>query len=271
VELGAQLEGFRARGLEVASVSYDSVEALRHFSTLRGLRFPLLADPRSEVIRRFGLAQDNGAAYATTFVVDAEGVVRERHTEDTILYRRTAGSLLVHAGARPEGGVETRSEHFIAWTSSSNAVVGPGQRFTLVLDLELEPGHHFYAPGVGGGYRPLTLEVDRPPRVERIDPPQFPPSRPYVFRPLNETVPVLEGRLRVLVDVTMKDTPVGWGQDHLEDPARYEPIELRAALAHQVCSDTRCYPPASLPLSFAVKLRPKDERRLPPELRHPQG
>jgi hypothetical protein len=245
------------------------VEALRHFATARGLRFPLLADPSSQVIRRFGLAQDNGAAYATTFLVDGAGVVRERHTEDTILYRRTAASLLMHAGGRPAGAVETRTDHFTLWTSSSNPVVGPGQRFTLALDFELEPGHHVYAPGVKGGYRPLRLDFKRPSRVERVDPPQFPTPQPYVFLPLDETVPVFEGRFRVLVDVTMADTPVGWAQDRLDDPAGYEPVTLAATLGYQVCSHTRCYPPGSLPLEFAVKLRPKDERRLPPELRHP--
>jgi hypothetical protein len=267
VELGAQLAGFRARGLEVAAVTYDSVEALRHFASRRGLGFPLLADPRSEVIGRFGLAQENGAAYATTFVVDASGVVRERHTEDTILYRRTAGSLLARAGAGPEGAAETRTDHFTLRAAASNPVVGPGQRFSLVVDFEVDEGHHLYAPGVEGGYRPLSLELRRPPRVETIGAAQLPPGRPYLFRPLGETVPVLEGRFRMLVDVTMQDTPVGWGQDHLDDPARYEPVALQGTLGYQVCSHTLCYQPAALPLAFAVKLRPKDERRLPPELR----
>jgi hypothetical protein len=269
VELGGQLAGLRARGLEVAAITYDSAETLRHFAATRHIPFPLLADPRSEVIRRFGLAQDNGAAYATTFLVDGQGVVRERHTEDTILFRRTAGSLLVRAGAQPGGAQETRTDHFAVSTSASDAVVGPGQRFTLVLDFAVDEGHHLYAPGVTGGYRPLRLDLETPPRVRRIDPPQFPAARPYLFRPLNETVPVFEGRFRVLVDVAMDDTPVGWGQDRLDDPARYEPVEIPAVLGYQVCSHTVCYPPASLPLRFAVKLRPKDERRMPPELRTP--
>jgi hypothetical protein len=267
VELGWQLEAFRARGLEIAAVSFDSVEALRHFAKSRDIPFPLLADPRSEVIARFGLKQDNGAAYATTFVVDARGEVRARHTEESIVFRRTGGSLLVRTGARPDGATETRTDHFALWTSVSNAVVGPGQRFTLVLDFDVEDGHHLYAPGVQGGYRPLRLDFTTPPRVQRIDAPQLPPPKPYLFRPLNETVPIFEGRFRALVDVTMKDSTVGWGQEFLNDPARYEPVELVGTLAYQVCSHTVCYPPASLPLRFEVKLRPKDEGRLPEELR----
>jgi hypothetical protein len=267
VELGSQIQAFRASGLEVAAITFDSVEALRHFAATRSIPFPLLSDARSEVIRRFGLEQDNHAAYATTFLVDAQGRVRARYTEDSILFRRTGASLLVRAGAPTEGAAETRAGHFALRTSASNAVVGPGNRFTLVLDFELEEGHHLYAPGVRGGYRPLRLEWQPHPRVRRIEAPQLPEPRPYVFRPLNETVPVFEGRFRALVDVTMEDTPVGWGQDLLEDPARYEPVEIVGTLGYQVCSHTQCYPPASLPLRFPVKLRPKDERRLPPELR----
>ena len=267
MELGGQLAAFRARGLEVAAVSFDSVEALRHFAATRSIPFPLLADPRSEVIARFGLKQDNGAAYATTFVVDAQGVVRSRHTEESIVFRRTGGSLLVRAGARPDGATETRTDHFVLWTAASNPVVGPGQRFTLVFDFEVAEGHHLYAPGVTGGYRPLRIDLTPTPRVQRIDPPLLPPPRPYLFRPLNETVPIFEGRFRALVDVTLKDANVGWGQEFLDDPARYEPLELAGTLGYQVCSHTVCYPPASLPLRFQVKLRPKDERRLPEELR----
>jgi AhpC/TSA family protein/cytochrome c biogenesis DsbD-like protein len=271
VELGGQLESFRKQGLEVAAVSYDSPEVLRHFAASRGIGFPLLADPASEVIRRFGLAQDNGAAYATTFVTDAQGVVRARYTEDSIVFRRTGGSLLVRAGLRPDGAEATRTDHFTLWTSSSNPVVGPGQRFTLVLDFEVEPDHHLYAPGVAGGYRALSVQLEPHPRVLRIDAPQFPRPRPYLYQPLNETVPIFEGRFRVTVDVTMNDTNVGWAQDRLDDPARYEPVELRGTLGYQVCSHTRCYPPATLPLRFAVKLRPKDERRAPVEMRKPRS
>jgi AhpC/TSA family protein/cytochrome c biogenesis DsbD-like protein len=270
VELGGQLEAFRKQGLEVAAISYDSPAVLRHFAASRNIGFPLLADPASEVIRRFGLAQDNGAAYATTFVTDAHGVVRARYTEDSIVFRRTGGSLLVTAGARPDGAQATRTDHFTLFTSSSNAVVGPGQRFTLVLDFEVEEGHHLYAPGVAGGYRPLSVRLEQPPRVMRIEAPRFPAPKPYVFQPLNETVPIFAGAFRVTVDVTMNDTNVGWAQDRLDDPARYEPVDLVGTLGYQVCNHTKCYPPATLPLRFAVKLRPKDERRAPVEMRKPR-
>lgn len=270
MELGGQLPAFRKRGLEVAAVSYDSPDVLRHFAATRHVAFPLLADPSSEVIRRFGLAQDNGAAYATTFVTDAQGLVRARYTEDSIVFRRTGGSLLVAAGARPDGAQAVPTDHFTLVTSSSNDVVGPGQRFTLVLDFEVEDGHHLYAPGVTGGYRALSVRLGPPPRVLRIDAPRFPEARPYLYRPLNETVPIFEGRFRVTVDVTMNDTNVGWAQDRLDDPARYEPVELRGDLGYQVCSHTKCYPPATLPLRFDVRLRPKDERRAPVEMRKPR-
>ena len=78
--------------------------------------------------------------------------------------------------------------------------------------------------------------------------------------------------LRVLQDVVMNDVPVGWSQDLLDaSPDRFEPVEIKGTLSYQVCSDTTCFPPGTLPLRVALKLRPKDEIRVRPELRRPEA
>jgi hypothetical protein len=108
--------------------------------------------------------------------------------------------------------------------------------------------------------------------VRSTPPATFPQPTPYLFRPLNETVPVYAGSFRVLQDVVMNDVPVGWAQELLDAaPDRFEPIALAGTLAYQVCSDTTCFPPATLPLKVTLKLRPKDEIRARPELRRPEA
>jgi len=256
----------------VAAISYDSPVILREFAARRGITFPLLADSSSVVIARFGLRQEHGQAYATSFVVDASGVIRAKNQEESIVYRRTGASILLGSGAAPAGSASLQeTPYFTLRATPSNDVVGPGQRITLALDFAFKPGLHAYAPG-SHSYRPLSLSWDTHPRVRAAPPAVFPQPKAYLFRPLNETVPVYEGSFRVLQDVVMHDVPVGWAQDLLDaTPDRFEPVVLNGSLAYQVCSDTTCYPPDTLALRVPLKLRPKDEIRARPELRRPEA
>jgi peroxiredoxin len=55
VELDKELDAIQKRGLAVAAISYDSVAILEDFARRRQIRYPLLSDPGSVIIRRFGL------------------------------------------------------------------------------------------------------------------------------------------------------------------------------------------------------------------------
>src|SRR5262249_11802664 len=161
---------------------------------------PLLSDPESKVIRAFGILNEadyppgqmaHGVPYPGTFVTDAKGIVRSRFFEKTYVERRTAASALTLTGVTAgssSSSVETTTPTFRLRTSSSNTEAAPGQRLTLVLDFEMKPAMHAYAPGVQG-YRSLRLRLDPQPLLT-VHETAFPPSRPYHFAPLDETVPV---------------------------------------------------------------------------------
>lgn len=270
MELESQRESLRRRGLGLAAVSYDAVAVLRDFAARRRITFPLLSDPDSAVIRRFGLLNPEYAAgtiaygvpYPGTFVTDAKGIIREKFFEKTYPERRTAASVLVLAGEAGVGTTETRTDHFTVRSAASNIEVFPGNRVTLVLDFEMAPGRHAYAPGVKG-YRPLALQLAAQPLVT-VHQTVYPASRPYVFAPLQETVPVFEGRFRLLEDVTLAG-----GRDFEEVLKSPDPtLVVQGMLEYQVCSDTACYPPASLPVRWTFKVRPLDRERPPEPLRH---
>jgi len=256
----------RKRGLEVAAVSYDSRAILAEFAERRRVSFPLLSDPGSTVIARFGLLNpayppgDNahGVPYPGTFVTDSSGTVTARFFEAAYANRRTAASVLAMAGDVPtfEGG-EVRNPAFVLRTSQSNRAAAPGQRLTLVLDFEMLPRMHAYAPGATG-YRALEFRLEPGPLVT-LHETVFPPSRPYYFAPLEETVPVFEGGFRITRDVSLPG-----GRDLAEALKPPEPrLEIRGTLEYQACSDLVCYPPASLPLIFTVHLLPLDRERSP--------
>ena len=43
------------QGLSLAAISYDAVPILADFSKRRGITFPLLSDPGSATIKRYGI------------------------------------------------------------------------------------------------------------------------------------------------------------------------------------------------------------------------
>ena len=260
MELAGQAESFRKRGIGVVSVIPEPVPTIAQFAAKHGISYPILSDADAAIIRRFGLVDRTFVAtgdlvgkdipYAGTFLVDEHGVIRDKFFEEAAENRRTTASILVLQGEPGSGGQEVRADHFTLRTSSSNAEVVPGQRFTLVLDFELKAKHHAYAPGVKG-YRPLELNLDPDPLFE-VHETRYPPAKSYYFAPLKETVPVFEGRFRLLKDAT---ATLSGSIPRFKEAAEV-PATLTGSLRYQVCSDVVCYPPSSLPLRFSVRIRP---------------
>ena len=56
-------------------VSKDTVEAQENFAKKNKLTFPLLADSRGEVIRRYGVDLAFGIAKRKTFLIDSKGKI----------------------------------------------------------------------------------------------------------------------------------------------------------------------------------------------------
>jgi hypothetical protein len=255
VELARQAAQFRARGIEVAAIVPEPVAALKAFAERLDISYPLLSDPDSSIIRRFGLVdarfprvppQTSDMPYAGNLLLDAGGTVRARFFEEKVAFRRTAGSILLHQGAAGSGAQDVDLGHAVLRASASNAELNPGQRFTLALEIEMEPRHHMYASG--GDYRPLRLLPDPDPLFE-FHSPQLPPAREYFFAPLKETVSVHEGRFRLLQDVTLLFPP----QQRFGNESSFE-LVLQGRLEYQVCSDRVCYPPASKPVRWSFRV-----------------
>jgi peroxiredoxin len=76
------LPEFRTLGYRVASLTYDRVDRLADFATRRAIGFAMLSDPRSTIIRAFGVLNDaypgHAVAHPIIFVIDRTGVIRHR-------------------------------------------------------------------------------------------------------------------------------------------------------------------------------------------------
>jgi hypothetical protein len=264
VELGQKREAFAKQGLNVAAVSYDSTEVLKVFAQRKGITYSLLSDSESKMIRAFGILNEQmpqdttayGVPYPGTYVVDAQGVVREKYFETDVKERFSAGNILLRAapGASGEAWQEVETRHLKLRYGASDMVVWGGSRVTLLLEVTLAPGMHVYAPGVEGGYIPVKWELTGGAKASE---PQWPASKVLRLEAIKETVPVYEGSLTVRRDVTFAQQKVLQAQG----------AKVEGTFRYQACDAKECYPPVSVPLKWSFKVEALDAVRVPEGLR----
>jgi hypothetical protein len=262
VELQGRYDDIRKLGLALIAISNDSPETLKKFADSRGIRFPLLADPASAIIRRFGILNEQqkpgtptyGIPHPGTFIVDRRGVVTARFFEDAYQERYTAAAILAAQGANPGGAsVTAQTDHLSMSASISDSTVAPGERVSIVVAVTLRPTMHVYAPGKHD-YRVVRLSIDAQPWLRAHDT-RYPPSEIYFFKPLDERVEVYSKPFRLLRDVTILATP-----DVQRSLAARPTLTIAGALEYQACDDKVCYNPARLPFSLTVTTKALDRR-----------
>ncbi|MGI0100263.1 MAG: peroxiredoxin [Candidatus Micrarchaeaceae archaeon] len=73
------LEKLRKRGADVIGISKDSMESHKKFCDKYSLRFLLLSDPDSKVIKKYGAYGDRGifgpGTLRKTYIIDAKGKI----------------------------------------------------------------------------------------------------------------------------------------------------------------------------------------------------
>ena len=235
----------------MAAIVPEAPDVLRSFAQAHGVTIPLLSDDGATIIRRLGLHDQtfvgkHTVPYAGSFMLDGQGRIQSKFFEADTENRRTAGSILAEQGEAGVGAQQAAAPHFTVRTSASNDAIALGQRLTLIVDLEMKPGFHAYAPGAAP-YRALDVKLDADPLFAAHET-RVPPGKPLPMGASGETVPVLEGRIRVLKDVTQQfrvAMPRLKAQPGL-------PVAITGTLEYQVCSARVCYPPASMPLRWAL-------------------
>lgn len=294
MELQRQVEHLRARGLGLAAISYDPPEILAAFSQRYGITFPLLSDVGSATIAAYGIlntvADDalgsggddpsvvadvkkfvsvtgarntavvtKGTPFPGTFVVDHDGRVAARDFEEFYRERTTASTIMLRIGAGPPAVAARKiaRDHLDVTTYPADAVVAPGARTALVVNVAPRPGIHLYAPSASG-YRPVKLTIAADPLV-RVLPIRYPPSQVYFFKPLNERVPVYQTPFTLLQEVVLDAMP------EAEAAFRDKPeLTLNGAFEYQACDDKTCFNPATVPLSWTLKVTPNITERIRP-------
>jgi peroxiredoxin len=284
VELESQLKQLQAKGLGLATISYDPVETLAAFARQRNITFPMLSDVGSATIRRYGILntavewafgpdKDDPAVQAEvrkyvsavgaremmagipfpgTFIVDPQGRVQQRFFEDFYVERNTVSNLMVKLGDKTDAavaGTKVSTAHLDVTTYPSNSVIAAGDRFSVVLEIEPHTKIHVYAPGAKS-YRVIALKIEPDPQVREL-PIEYPPSEIYFFKPLNERVPVFQKPFRLAQELVLEGT-----REAQQALRGKETVTVRGALDYQACNDKECFNPVSVPLSWTMSLRP---------------
>jgi hypothetical protein len=262
VELQGRYDEIKKQGLGLVAISYDSPDTLQTFAKSRGITFPLVSDPGSAIIKRYGLfnaeadpqTRSYGIPHPGTFIVDRSGKVTARFFEDAYQERYTAAAILAAQGETPAGDPLTaRTNHLSMRASITDASVAPGERLSVIVDVTPASTMHVYAPGKHS-YQVVRLVIDPQPWL-RVHDITYPPSELYHFKPLDERVEVYVRPFRLVRDVTILATP-----EMQKLLASMTQVTMTGALEYQACDDRLCYNPARVPLSFSLTMRQLDRR-----------
>jgi hypothetical protein len=265
VELQGRVEALKQRGISVAAVSYDPVSVLSDFAARRAISFPLLSDPGSATIRRYGIfnttipdtnQQVYGVPFPGTFLLNSRAEVTARFFEPAYQERNTVASMLAHLGNAIDVPATRVSSPQLEVTSfTTDTTVAPGTHFSILLDVRPSRGVHVYAPGVSG-YKPIALTVAPQPWL-LVSGATYPVPEDYYFKPLNEHVKVYQRSFRIVQDVALDASA-----DAQAALKNISAMTVKGVLQYQACDDKICFSPQTVPLTWTVKVRELDRERV---------
>jgi peroxiredoxin Q/BCP len=116
-----------AAGAAVVGVSVDSVASHAAFKQKHALPFPLLSDPSGRILEAYGVPRSpQGYAARTTFVIDANGMIRRIFPEvDPAVHVEEVLPVLAQLGRESVGGSEPRLPAEPAEPRSSEELAEP--------------------------------------------------------------------------------------------------------------------------------------------------
>ena len=260
---------FRQQGVGLAAISYDSEAILRDFTQRHKIEYPLIADPKSEIIRSYGVLNaeapgfTKGMAHPGYFYVTPDGKVKEKFFETAYTDRDTATSLILKLFPDlVEGnGREVAAPYIKLTLSQSDDVVVPGSRFTVAAEVALPPDTHVYAPGVKR-YKPIQLMIEASPDLKLL-PLRYPDAKVLFLPAINESVPVYEDNFRLLQDVVVSSD-----RTFISSVTQTRTITLKGTLFYQACDREKCYLPQKSDVSWDVRVIPLDRERAPEAIQH---
>lgn len=260
---------FEAAGIKVYAISYDDQEVLSEYAEKQGIPFPLLSDLDSEVIRRYGILNEQigpgdgfyyGIPYPGVFVTDEEGVVVAKFFHDTYKKRDSAEIIIDAALGRVQlaeeaPSVATDDDDDIRITAALQGGLGSlrqGIVRHVVVRFELSNGLHIYGEPTPQGMVPTTVSVSGPPGLV-VEDPIFPPAKPLTLKGTDIELQVWSHTVDVIVPIY----PIGELASEVR-PLDQETVTVKVQVRYQACDDTTCLLPRTESLALELPLEAVD-------------
>lgn len=264
---------FEAKGIHVASITYDSPAILWSFASRKGITYPMLSDPQSQIIRAFGILNPEGKGFAAgipypgMYYIAPNGVIQKRFFEARYSDRFTPNNAYAElfGGATPAAKpvVAEHGPHLTISLAQSDAVVGPGSRLELLVKIDPAAKVHVYAPGAeADGYKVVSLALNDSSSFRAL-PAAYPQGTIMEFRALKESVPVYSKPTVIRQDIVMAAT-----RDFIHSVDQGRRVEISGTFRYQACDDHQCFNPVDEPVKWMVQVEPLDTIRAPETIRH---
>lgn len=264
---------FEAKGVHVASITYDSQAILKSFANRKGITYPMLSDPHSKIIRAFGILNTGakgfaaGVPYPGFYYITPDGIIQKRFFEAQFFDRFTPGDAYAEifddAPPAEPHFVIRHGPHVTVKLSQSDKVVGPGSRTALLVTILPAENVHVYAPGAEKyGYKIVKLKLDASPDFHALSL-SYPQGTILKFPTLKESVPVYNKPTALRQDIVMSAT-----RDFVRSVGQGKQVEVTGTFDYQACNDHECFDPVSQPVKWTLRVIPLDFVRTPKAIRH---
>lgn len=252
VEFQNKLNEFQDQGITIIGVSYDPVEVLQSFSEKYQIKYPLLSDTGSKIIRKYGILNASidsskksyGIPNPGFYIIDKNLKVVSKQFEPAYSTRPTAENVLAtHFNQELKSFVQTfKTPYLQASVAVSDTVAYRGQLLTVTASFHLKEGFHMYGEPIPEGYFPLTITFQENPNFS-VDVFQFPETKEITLPSIDETFHVLPGDLYLKTFIRISNRP------------EYGNFSLSAVIKFQACDDKVCMPPEEFQIQFPISLR----------------
>ncbi|MFC1614256.1 protein-disulfide reductase DsbD domain-containing protein [Gemmatimonadota bacterium] len=195
-------------------------------------------------------------------MVGPDRAVRERIFVENYWERVTQESVLIRRfGWTPDTPVgRLKTNAFTLEYRASQTAVSAGNHITLILDVQLKDKMHVYAPGVEGGYIPVSWQLDESLHYKGLET-QFPEPEIIEMKALGEKLASYSGSFRFMQEVVI-GTQKNLRVSDQENAPSIENLVIEGTFGYQACDDRYCYMPDEVKVKFVFDVEGHDWERV---------